>query len=322
MKKKSLLLVLSLSLVLSAVGCNAKPEPEAEIQTEEADVIVEQEFEFYSDDEHLIMYNFPEGYEENGKNYKITEDEVNLETLGTRDTVQTIVDINVEELEDIEETYEYEAPSGKTYELENEQVYIEKQGIVPIAVVEEVYYEDQIGKPEVPAEKMITYFDRAEGKDKEIEGLLESLEESTPGRWKPNLEITGTFMAPVANCHEYEVPGIANVTVSRDAAKPTWPGYEADVLTSMGLSSKYFRVTDASWSGGQYEKDGYIMRDSLFTGDMFVSTYRATYVTEREAEGYDTKVFYRVDASAVDAAEEDITTVYHIKAIVKYKLMK
>ena len=47
----------------------------------------------------------------------------------------------------------------------------------------------------------------------------------------------------------------------------------------------------------------------------------ATYEAEREAEGYGTKVFYRVDAEDVDAPAEDITTVYHIKAVVTYKLL-
>ena len=88
------------------------------------------------------------------------------------------------------------------------------------------------------------------------------------------------------------------------------------------LDGKYFRITGASWNGKQYEQDGAICRNALFTGDMFVATYKATYEAEREAEGYATKIFYRVDAKDVDAPEEDITTVYHIKAVVKYKLVE
>ena len=321
MKKRILLSVLSLSLVLSMLGCGGKKtEPVVEETAKEE--IVTQEFEFYSDDEYLILYNFPENYEVDGKNYAITTEEVDYETLGTRDTVQTIVEMNVEELEELPDSYTYEAPSGKEYELKNEQVYIQEKGLVKIPVIEEVFYKDVIGKPDVPSKKTITYFDKAAGADKEIEGLLTSYKESEAGHWENLLEIEGTFMAPSADCNEYELGGAPNVKVSRSAPTPVWGGYESQVLSSLGLDSKYYRVTGAFWSGNQYLQDGWIMRNALFTGDMFVATYKATYEAEREAQGYSTKVFYRVDADAVDAAEEDITTVYHIKAVVKYKLVR
>ena len=55
---------------------------------------------------------------------------------------------------------------------------------------------------------------------------------------------------------------------------------------------------------------------------MFVATYKATYEATRKANGYSTNVYYRMDAEGLDVDSEDITTVYHIKAIVKYKLMQ
>jgi len=320
-KMKVMTLLLAVSMAVSACGTPAKEETVKE-ETAVEESFMEQEFEFYSDDEHMILYNFPESMMQGGKEYSITTEEVAYETLGTRDTVQTVVDVNVEELEDVPETYTFEAPSGEEYELNSEQVYVEREGIVPIKVMEEIYYEDQIGKPSVPTKKMITYYDRASGTDKEIEGLLTTFEESTVGHWESKLNINGTFMAPSSDCTVYELAGANNVTVSRSAAKPTWAGYESDVLKSLKLDPKYSRVTDASWSGSDYNQDGYIMRNAVFTGDLFVSTYKAVYETERDAQGYATKVFYRVDADAVDAKEEDITTVYKIKAVVKYKLVK
>ena len=302
-------------------GCGKK---QAEITAEEvsAEEIVTQEFEFYSDDEYLILYNFPESLEEGGKSYAITTEEIAYETLGTRDTVQSIVEINVEDLSELPDSYEFTGPSGTTYELKNEQVYIKEQGMVEIPVIEEVFYKDELGKPDVPSKKVITYFDKAAQSDKEIEGLLTSLVESEAGHWEDLLEVEGTFMAPNESCHEYELAGTPNVKVSRSAATPEWPGYESQILSSLGVDGRYFRVTSAAWSGNQYLQDGWIMRNALFRGDIFVSTYKATYEAARTAEGYSTKVFYRVDADKVDAKEEDITTVYKIKAVVKYKLVK
>lgn len=327
MLRRRLMTILSLLLLASLAGCgNEEPDEavsnEPQIIVEESDSYVTQEFEFYSDDEHLILYNFPESYEKDGASYAIAEDEVSYETLGSKNTVQMAVDTNVEELEEIPESYTYEGASGKKYNLENEQVYVKEQGIVTIPVVEEVFYENQVGKPDVPESKIITYYDKEAEEDKEVQGILTSFEETVAGHWSNTLEIEGTFMAPVQNCNVYELAGVPNVTVACTADSPAWTGYESQILTSMNLDSKYFKVTGASWNGEQYIQDGYVMRNALFTGDMFVTTYKATYETERQAEGYATKVFYRADADDVDADEEDITTVYRIKAIVKYKLVE
>ena len=326
MRRKAVMILLSALVASSVMGCS-KADNDIKIEvadsetSEEAGDTVTQEFDFYSDDEHLILYNFPESYEADGKAYVISNDDINYETMGTRDTVQMAVEMNVEDLEEIPDTYTYESESGQKYELENEQVYVKEQGLVKIPVTEEVYYEDQVGKPSIASTKKITYYDSAAGEDKQIEGTLKDFSESTAGHWSNILSVEGTFMAPSDSCDVYELAGSPNVTVSRSAETPVWAGYEANVLSSLGVSSKYYRITGASWNGAQYEQDGYIMRNALFTGDAFVSTYKATYEAQREAEGYSTKVFYRVDAEDVDAPEEDITTVYHIKAVVTYKLL-
>ena len=324
---KRLIIKIGLLVLISCggiLGCgrDTKNDADIDVTVEETGSFITQEFEFYSDDEHLIYYNFPESYEVDGKKYALSAEKPSLETLGTRDTLQTIVEMNVEDLTEIPDSYPFETKSGKTYDLKNEQVYVKMQGLVDIPVVEEVYFEDQIGKPDVPSKKMIKYYDKEAGEDKEIEGLLTSYIESKAGHWADILEIEGTFMAPSESCHVYELGGAPNVKVARNAAAPTWPGYETQVLSSLGLDSNFFRVNNAAWSGGQYTQDGWICRNALFTGDMFVATYKATYEATRKANGYATNVYYRMDAEGLDVDSEDITTVYHIKAIVKYKLMQ
>lgn len=328
MKKRRLLaLLLALSLLPASVyGCGKKQEeapeePQEEEEAEETETVL-QEFDFYSDDESIIYFNFPEEYTLSGKTYQLMED-IEYETLGTRDVVQAAVDMAVEELTDIPDTYEYESESGKVYELNNEQVYIKSQGRVMVPVIEEIHYDEQWGKPSPEQTKMITYYDRKAEEDREVEGTLTSFEETTPGRWESVLKVDGEFMAPAGSVDTYALAGADNVVVSRSAETPVWDGYEKAVLTSLGLPGKYFRITSAAWNGEQYEQDGNIYRNACFYGDAFVSDYTATYEGAREVEnGYDTKVYYRADAESVEAEEEDVSTVYHIKAVVRYSLVE
>ena len=64
------------------------------------------------------------------------------------------------------------------------------------------------------------------------------------------------------------------------------------------------------------------MRNAVFEGEAYVSAYTAVYQGNGASIGYKTKVFYRADAEAVDAPDEDTTTVFKIKAVVRYKLME
>lgn len=291
-------------------------------EEDERDLYVTQEFEFYSDDEHLISYNFPETYELGQKTYQ-REEEVDYETLGTKESVQAAIDMNVEELSEVPDTYTYESKSGHKYELSNDQIYIKSQGLVEIPVIEEVHYENQAGRPSVPSKKIITYYDKKAGKDQETEGYLKELIEERAGRWISALNIDGTFLAPSEDCGEYELAGTENVKVARDSAMPVWPGYETDILASLNLKPEYYRITGAAWRGDAYwSQEGYLCRNALFTGDMFAADYKAVYQAYREAQGYSTRVYYRADASDVDAPKEDITTLYRIKAVVKYRLLE
>ena len=130
-------------------------------------------------------------------------------------------------------------------------------------------------------------------------------------------------MAPGEDCDVYELSGASDITVSRKALSPIWATYEKDLIGSLQLDGRYYRITGAAWNGEPYwSSEGYLCRAARFTGDMFVSTYKATYEAERTASGYKTRVFYRTDATDADTDDADITTVYHIRAIVKYRLVE
>lgn len=189
-------------------------------------------------------------------------------------------------------------------------------------MTEEVVYERQHGKPSVPQKKTITCYDRASGSDQTVEGILSEFYESVPGHWENTLKIDGTFIAPSESVDVYTLAGVENITVPCTAQTPVWDGYETDILQSLKLDSRYFRIRSAAWNGERYLQDNEIMRNAVFLGDELVADYKAVYTADRETQGYAAKVFYRMDAENVEADEDDVTTVYHIKAVVKYLLVE
>lgn len=306
----------------------ADPEPVTEepiedvVETAEVDDndSLIQTFTFYSDSTDNYYFNYDEEVvDEDGNVWRATN--VDYETLGTRDVIQHVEDLQVEELESIEDTYEYEAPSGETYQLENEQVYIAEEGTIDKVVTDTKTYERQYGEPSYPATMKIDYYNTVEEQDDTVTGRLVDSYVSVPGHWESVLKIDGTFRA-ASGSDWYTLEGSPNVLVSQSAATPEWATYKTDVLNSLGLNANHFRITSCEWNGeGYYSDDGFPMRDCTFYGDAWVSTYVAVYEGTGEAEGYTVKVFYRIDAPE-GAAPEDITTVYETEATVTYEMVE
>ncbi len=290
--------------------------------TADEEVTIEQEFEFYTDEEGIYYINLPDTMEIDGGTYSIIEGDTTYEKTETMYVIQQVLDADVEELEDIEDTIEYTAASGKTYTLKNEQVYIQSTGEVMVPVTYTEVYTNQYGKPSVSSTKTFSTYSKYLEEDVSIIGTLTSFYESTAGHWASVLQIDGIFEADGNNADVYSLSGSNYITVSQSASTPTWEGYESDILTSLGLNQSYFRITSAEWNGDQYVSEGLILRNCVFLGDAYVSDYTAVYDGYMETNGYSTKVFYMADAEEVDAVEKDITTVYKIKAVVKYKLIE
>lgn len=323
MSKKTAAVLLAASVTLG--GCagdrtgGIKILPPSPDKAEKAEKIISREFDFYSDEEGIYYYDFPKTCVQDGHTYALCPD-VSYQTIGVREVVETIEPMNVEELEDVPDTFEYESGSGRVYRLDSEQIFVRQQGTVKVPVTEEIEYEDQAGRPSVPTLREIACYDRKTGKDVKVEGRLRGIEETESGHWSSMLGINGVFSAPSEAVETYRLSGQKDVTVPGTAEKPVWDGYETDILSALGLDNDYYRITDAAWDGESYEKDGQIQRDANFYGDAFVSSYLATYKGEWETDGYAVTVFYRADADEVQAEEEDIRTVYHIRASADYAL--
>ena len=285
------------------------------------DKFIARKFEFYSDSKDVYYVNLDKLIRLDGKTYELTTD-VRYEVTGTREVVESVIDLSAVELDEIADTFTYKSPSGKEYILHKEQVYIKEEGIVEYPYTETVVYEDVVGKPSVKSKKTITNKNSVTGETQELQLFLISLEETTKGAWKSVLEVDGEFVAPDEETDTYVLTGVPNVKVKRDAATPEWENYKQDVLRSLGLNSKYYRIDSCAWNGDSRKADGKYIRDAVFHGQAYVSTYTATYEGTELVPGYSTKVYYRIDASEADATEEDITTVYKIICNARYKLIE
>lgn len=340
-KKRILASLISISiLATSLMGCGQRTSSEdndenkatTNSQTESVDTTktseeesIEQEFEYYTDNKNIIYCEIPESVILDGKTYEVTE-EISYKELEQKQYVQKVVDLEIEDLTQIPGTDIYIGKDGKKYVLKYDQVYVEKENaVIKVKVTDTLTYADKISQPSFPNTRTIKYFNKATNQDDTCEGTLVKSYISKPFQWKNTLKIDGVFQAPSADCGLFELAGLPDIIVPQNAETPAWGSYQQDIIKNLALDPNHFRITAASWNGGQYTDStiNKVCRKALFTGDMYVANFSAEYEGMGESLGYKTKVFYRVSLEELgeDVALEDITTVYKIKAIVKYRLV-
>lgn len=301
-------------------GSSAESSEEGTNVASESDY--EMEYEYYTDDKDVQYVNIDDVIEVGDKTYTVTDD-ITYEDVSEEKVVMQILDLDVEEYDDLDETTTYTASNGKKYKLQKSQIYtIEENVPITIPVTYTETFADQLVKPSVASTKSVKYFNRQTQMDETATCSLTSYYASVQPRWKA-MTIDGVFDAPEANCDTYTLQGVADVVVSQSAETPVWSTYQSDILTNLELDPTYFRITSAAWNGDQYTQDGKVMRNAYFYGDVYCGNYTAVYEGTGQSLGYKTKTLYMAPVTELeDVPEEDVTTIYKIKAIVKYKLVE
>lgn len=294
----------------------------AESSSEAAENSYEMEYEYYTDDKDVQYVNIDDVIEVGDKTYTVTN-EITYEDVSEEKVVMKLLDLDVEEYDDLAETTTYTASNGKKYKLQKSQIYTVEENVpitIPVTYVET--FADQITKPSVDSTKNVKYYNRLTSMDETAVCSLTSYYASVEPRWKA-MTIDGVFEAPEANCTTYTLQGVSDVTVSQSAETPVWSTYQTDILTNLELDPTYFRITSAAWNGDQYTQDGKVMRNAYFYGDVYCGDYKAVYEGTGQSMGYKTKTLYMAPVTELeDVPEEDMTTVYKIKAVVRYKLVE
>lgn len=308
----------------------------------EKDGTLEKSYEFYSDTEtanavsstasssassesgstDAYNYNLPEQIEVNGHIYKLSTTDTQYVSEGTRKVVQKVIDMNgltQAGVDGIAGEGDFDV-NGTTYHLKNEQQYL-TDGVAHYEITSQDTFEDQTGKPVVPDTKAMTYYSDVLQKNLDVTGKLTSLEATGDAKWTDNLVITTKFVASDPNATEYTLNG-TTYTVPYNAAAPSWTGYQTDILKACGLSSQFYKITGCKWTSDFKVENGQYVRYGQFTGSKKTATYVATYTASGETAGYNAKVYYRADAASVNAKDADTTTVYKIRAVAHYVLVK
>ncbi len=356
MRKANKIIAVSLAMALAAAsltGCSFGKKTAASSQSEatssassdsedglsEDGKSYKQSYEFYSDTDvdgssstasssseadgsNAYNYNLPETVEVNGHIYKLDSTDTEYISDGTREVVQKVIDmegLTQADVDGIASEGDFEV-NGTTYHLKNEQQYL-TDGIAHYEITSQDTFTDQTGKPDVPETKAMTYYSDVLQKNIDATGKLVSLTTDGAARWTNTLVITTKFVAADPNAPAYTLNG-TDFTVPYNASSPSWTGYQTDILKACGLSSEYYTITGAKWTSDFKAEDGKYVRYGQFTGSKKTATYVATYVASGDTAGHNAKVYYRADAASVNAKTADTTTVYKIRAVAHYVLVK
>lgn len=281
---------------------------------------ITMEYQFYSESEAPVTYEFPATVEQEGKTYRFTGD-AQYETLEVMKVVARTVDLEVKELEETEKTFMYTSEeTGRTYELYRDWVQVSGQAVINMKVTDTVTCSPQPDKPYIPGTKMITYYNEVTGQDERIEGTLVSSGKYGDTTWQDGYDFDGLFTAVSENTAEWTLEGIGDVVMDQNADIPVWDNYRSDIPAYFGLDTDKYRITGAVWDGEAYlDENNLRCRKAIYTGEALVSGYTATYEGVGQAYGYDVRVTYCVPAEEVDAPEEDISTICKMLATASYE---
>ena len=292
--------------------------------------IVSQIFEYYAESESDKLC-IPDEIIIGDKKYVYAGDEsFSLDKEDKRRVVQVVKELEVEDIEEIAEEIKEKSESGLTYKLKKEEViYVPELTEIKIPVTYTKTWGDATAKPAAPSTHRITYFNKATEKNETITGTLSRFYVSKQPHWQ-EFQVSGVFTAPSKDAFEYAMDGFPKVSVRMTAEAPVWPTFREDIIAYMGLDSNIYRINSGEWAGDSFYIDGAkeIQRNALYTGEIYVADYTAQYVGEGTSLGYRTKAVYRMDVETLEKIlnkeipEEDIKTIYRIKAIIKYKLVE
>lgn len=280
---------------------------------------ITMEYQFYSESEEPVEYEFPATVEQEGKTYRFTGD-VRYETLESMNVVAHTADLEVKEQEEIEKTLMYTSEeTGRTYELYRDLMQVSEQTVISMKVTDTVTYSPQPDKPYIPNTKIITYYNEVTGQDEQIEGTLVRSGKYGDTTWQDGYDFDGLFTTASEDTTEWTLEGIGDVVVEQNADIPVWDNYQSDIPIHFGLDTGKYRVTGAAWDGETYLENNLRCRKAVYTGEALVTGYTATYEGIGQAYGYEAHVTYYVPAEEADAPKEDVSTIYKMLAIGSYE---
>lgn len=316
---------------------------EEEKETEGAIAV---DYQFFSETENNpSMVNIPQTIKRDGKEYVYTGN-AEYKVSEVMEVVETTVDIEIEEINELDRTISYKSPStGKVYTLSVDDEMINWGEPVKIhkKVTETVDWGTRMDAVEIPPVRAITYFNKYTNQEETVSGTLVSKVASEPFWAAAEEPITGTFSRSQGGVDHYDTslitPEGKQFSVPLDngleGAYPSWNGYQSDVLKILGLDASKYRVTGCQWKDAPYWGTEFYppvnknvaveYRDAIYPYEALVRTFRATYEAEGESLGYKTEVTYYSPVDVLlkkfkkEDIQKDISKLYKVTATATYR---
>lgn len=313
--KKAIALMLTVLLLAS---CSSNIEDNS--SSGEEGVIL-RTYTYETKDSEGKSEEFPSTIEVDGQTYEITSfADIDYNNEGSQEMIEFEQEVAVEDLDEIPNKADFEY-DGNVYTFNLSETHV-KEGNIKKTVKTTADYSNYTFSPKDVPEKTTVTVDLPGGETQEVEGTLVGVEQVSDYEWKDNLVITGVWTGD-PSASQFTLDG-TSITVPYSAETPTWTNYQNDILSSMGLSSRNYRISSAAWYGDPYTTSaGNFQRYAKYYGSQYVANFLATYACEYETHGWSGNTVYRLKADKIkNAKAEDIVNVYTIKAVVKYKLVE
>ena len=223
----------------------------------------------YSSQEQADANPLPETVEDNGNIYVLDPESVSYEQKELNTRYEETVDFSDLETKEVPDTYTVKL-GEESCDMPLVDVSYTENTVEPVQMT--VEYKGEDSEPDAPDKKTFTLEDGTEA-----EGTLKGIEKKDDDTWV-DFTIDGTVVIPEgATLYMY-----MNKIHAYDPATPLWPGYQADLLSSLNLSSKRYKINTGKWSGSPVARaEGGFTRNVTFygkknTGASYVATYEVT----------------------------------------------
>lgn len=146
-----------------------------------------------------------------------------------------------------------------------------------------------------------TYKDKKSGK--EIDAVLKIKDINKNNQyWVSSKGFKGTVS--MYDSSKYYLDN-SNITIPKNEEKPTYRGYENEILKSLNLDLSKYRIVDSSWAGDTYyNAEGILCRNCIYDIQALVCDSVVTYESEIDLPDI---ITYTATSTYIDSANSTVT---------------
>lgn len=168
-------------------------------------------------------------------------------------------------------------------------------------------YQYEVSNSTVPQQKEVTAKNEKTGEDETVTCQLNGVEQ-TGTNWVDSY-IDITFESYNSKIFNWQ-----GISIKNEDTNVPLSGYEAQLLSSVGLDNSNAKVISTYWTSEAYTSNGIVCRDARANIQKQVPIYRATYIGKIQSSMVIREAIYKGQQITTD--EKNVT--YHMKATAVY----